>query len=414
MQEDPIVKAKQRLADRFWLLIARRYPLTDAWWRGRPHDTLFAPWSPAAFDTERDEWLRLVERAAALTGQDAEIDHWGRFARVMVQRLEARVFKHPAQPVRLANTVAYCSEMLYPGDSHRVALMVKDWLPTVSGVVLTSPWQQHQLQIEASRLKHWAGGIPNPDLRDATVAAIDEFVATCPRDDEADDADLWAWVHSAHVTLDTWRKRQQEADHEPVTLMSRPIRFQALWDGSPARPEHVVNAALTGWWLRPQKEGDVLITGSPPIPNSHILGIVLAAWRQRSGLSDLSWLLTPPPILAGGLAACTLSLEVSHPNWEAVLTRFLSRWQQQQRALAIAESRVWAAGHSPREVGQWLSRYVGSHAAQGAIPRFLTEPGFHILAWHVKTVLARSGVVWSTGPVMPYEVFVSPEGTAWS
>lgn len=411
--------AKARLEGSFWSLLERRHPVTRWWWSGDAASPpmLWPDWSQAGFLREAEEWRRLAKDT--VEWDDEEIGHWGQFARHTANRILAGSYADGAEPLRYANLVLTISGLLDPQAAfvQRDALLegLMTWLDGVKDVVAVSFWRKTRIEGEAARLKAQVKAIAVSDpLRQRVVAALNAYVERIQAGDEQEPI---PWAVSAHVSVDDWRDRRAAMTREPPILVAKPIPTARLLARNQRKApilQEVVVPGLTEWWLRPDSDKDVLYHGDAYNP-SIALGAVLALWRQQNRCQRLTWALSLPPLIEGGLMTVAELLDTVWSDWLPVKERYIAQWLQRRRAMAVADAWLWLEAGEPHTVLEWMSRFMPKAEATAVIPWMKAHPGYYVMTHRVFEVLVETGPsrdwdhwVFSHGPRVPSTAFLSP------
>ncbi len=414
-----------------WALLKQRHPLT--WWWWGPDRTasvaLFPEWSRAAFEREAADWRRLAQESVPI--QDPEVEHWGRFARWAATRILSRSYQDAAEPLRHANTALGVIELLDPSrELYPRAKLIDDlatWLSHIETVSARGVWRRIRMLAEASRLSAQLdgvnvpasadGGDHNANVERAKSAVEDYTKRTCEFQEEENDPIPWAI--SAHVVVESWREFRQRVTREKAIVVERPIPGASVLSpagaGFPAIQEVVV-PGLKQWWVRPEDGYDTIFRGDRQ-DSSLFLAVALAIWHQHSTKTPLTWALTQPPYIEGGLLLLAKDiLPTLWPQWSPVKTRVLAQWTQRRRALAAADAWLWLEGAHHDHATAWLSRFFSKSQAASVIPWMKSQPGYYVMAHHVHDVLSDAGPsddwnhkIFVMGPVMPKWLYVAPE-----
>ncbi|PSR32727.1 MAG: hypothetical protein C7B46_13295 [Sulfobacillus benefaciens] len=427
MANPPLNEFVRRLETNFWDLLARRYPLTRWRWDKETADlSLFPEWTRVAFQKEYAEWRSLIQETERL--EDPEAHHWGRFARIATMHIHSESFRHGAKPLRLANLTLTAVALLDP-EGHRfprdqLLSSFNEWLSNTTDVTASSTWRRVQIEAEATNLigkvEQWSrfdpgATEPGARLREMALTVIGDYLTRVKAADDGIDA--VPWLHSAHMSVEEWRERRKHLTQESPIPITRPMITAEILDRNqfPSVPiQEVVIPGHHPWWLQSQATSDTLFHGSRYLP-SITFALIFSLWRSRSTLRPLTWALTPPPILEGGLVTASAWLRELNPNWAPARTHYLAQWCQQRRALAIADAWLWGEGGRGSEVLSWLARYVGPMEALRLIPWMKENPGYYVLSLMVYEVMSKAEQkpnwqhpFWLDGPIMPYELFVAP------
>ena len=424
---------RDHLEAAFWAQIAARYPATCWWWSPTMDNLeLFPEWSAAAYEREASIWRQLAQQ----TDQPdyPEIEHWGRFARLVATRIQLGCFRDASEPLRHASTVMRVAQLLDPGEERypraRLLERMVSWLSGIVDVGARGFWIRTRLASEGSLLRQHLVAMPRPQAMESiqwtilidrvrsAIQAYQERVQGYSRDESSA-----PWMASAHGSVDDWRARRLAMMEEKPILVSRPMIRGDLLNGSDFKKRifrEIVVSGLRGWWVHPHEEGDQLIHGDSYDP-SISLGMLLILWRQKSRLKGLTWALTSPAVIEGGLMLLTRIAGETMANWAPVHTGFLDQWRQRRRAMAAVDAWLWLEGGDADEALGWLRRFVGKAEAVALIPWMKTHPGFYVMSQRVMEVLWQDagGVggeysVWTRGPLMPHALFVAPDQPAES
>ncbi len=424
-------EAKRRLEDSFWAHLAARYPLTRWWWGAESgtFGTLFPEWTAAAFEHEAAEWRRLAQDTVMLA--DMETSHWGRFARTVATRVQAGSFRDGAEPLRYANMALTVVNLLDPrAERHPRGELLESlagWLSQVSDVAAAGFWRRTRASAEASRMIHQVSRMPCPEgtvedawklLQENVVAMVKAYLkrlAQAPQEDE----EAIPWAVSAHVSVDVWRDRREEMSLEAPLVIKRPVPSEQILGVSlphAASVQDVVVPGLMQWWVRPTERGDVVFHGDSYDP-SVALATVLALWRNESPVTDLTWALSHPPFVEGGLITVCDLMHRLWPTWAPVQSGYLAQWLQRRRAMATADAWLWLEGGDPSEVYPWLARFMTKGESLALIPWMKSHPGYYVMSHRVFEVLSATAEsedwahwVFRHGPVVPDAVFLAPAG----
>lgn len=423
---DDILRKKRRLEESFWSLLLRRYPLTWWWWNSEREEklVLFPEWSSAAFEREAIDWRRLAQETVDVP--DEEVQHWGRFARWTATRILSGSYQDGADPLRHANTAMSLVQLLdplmerYPPEELLDGLA--GWLDEVSGVGSANFWRHVRTESESSHLLRQLA--PFDRLGDAglsarylrATAAVKHYVTSVLNHQDAQ-SEAIPWTASAHMFVETWRALRQAMSHEQPYVMGPP---SGVGDAVLAPSGHFVNfpelqevvvPGLKQWWVRPASDRDIIYHGArrdPSLP----LAVSLALWYQQSRKGRLTWALTHPPYVEGGLEALANLLPTLWPGWAPVQTGMLAQWAQRRRALAVVDAWLWLEAGDPPEALNWLARFVPRSEAVSVIPWIKSHPGYYVTAYRACEVLLRvkdssSWQHWmfNHGPVMPPDLF---------
>ncbi len=429
MPED-IKGIKRRLADNFWALLSRRHPLTRWWWSPGSEASLdlFPEWSPTEFEREAGDWRRLAQETVDI--DDEEIQHWGRFARWTAARLFSGSYQDAAEPLRHANNAISLVRLLDPlGHRYQLAEVLASlsgWLERVGGVGASGFWRRTRVQSEASRLlrqiSEWGGFQTGLGAGDASTweevdRAVRHYVSRVS-DNGWTDSESIPWATSAHVFVETWRTLRASMSQEKPIVIRRPLRARDAMashelERFPSLQEVVV-PGLSQWWFRPEGDKAAIFHGGSP-DSTLPLAVVLALWHQESGVSPLTWALTHPPHIEGGLQAVAEVVSRLWSPWPPVQVGLLSQWSQRRRSLAVVDAWLWLEAGDPREALNWLCRFVPKDDALATIPWMKSHPGYYVMAYRVSEVLSQAGPApdWSHwafqhGPTMPTSLFLSP------
>ncbi|MCY0900212.1 MAG: hypothetical protein OWU33_15050 [Firmicutes bacterium] len=422
---------KARLEEAFWQLLASRYPLTAWWWMDVPlsTDALFPDWSAAAIERETREWRRLAEETNAVA-KDPETVHWGRFARHVVTRLEQERIPYAAYVLRHANMVLAVAELLDPREEQcaRVHLLARlsEWLSTIEAV-MGGTWHTAWAEAEAMKLvrlihregpqscwvgKEWAF------TRDQTTRQVHYFLDRM-RDTREATREPSTWIPSAHVSVDAWRARRRHVTRETPLVITHPLDKQAVWlflaQWVPDL-RRVTVPGLKEWWVRPTTDASVFFHGDVVEDVALLLGAVWAAWYYQSRVKRLTWVLTPPPLIVGGLVATSRLAESAWVDSPLAVRPFFAKWRQTQEILAVADAWLWLEGEDPLLVFRWLQRFMSKEAARRWIPWLKCHPGYYVMADRVGALLtdeertdAGDAGMWRWGPIMPDSLYLAPK-----
>ncbi len=422
---------KARLEEAFWQLLASRYPLTAWWWTDvqLSTDALFPDWSAPAIERETREWRRLAEETSAVA-KDPETVHWGRYARHVVTRLEQERIPYAAYVLRHANLVLAVAELLDPREEQysRAHLLVQlsEWLSTIEAV-MGGAWHAAWAEAEALSLlrlidregpqscwvgKEWIL------TRDQTAQHVRHFLDRM-RDTREVTREPSTWIPSAHVSVDAWRMRRRQVTGEPPLVVTHPLDKQAVWPFL-ARwvPDlhDVMVPGLKEWWIKPTKDGAVLFHGDVVDGVAILLGAVWAFWYHQSRVKRLTWVLTPPPLIVGGLVATSRLAETAWVDSPLPVRSFLAKWRQTQQILAVADAWLWLEGEDPLLVFRWLARFMSREAARHWIPWLKCHPGYYVMVDRVGALLTdegrtgtRDADLWPRGPIMPDSLYLAPK-----
>ncbi|NMP21456.1 hypothetical protein [Sulfobacillus harzensis] len=410
---------KGRLEASFWSLLAHRYPLTHWWWNseGKPPASFWIEWSRTAFGREAEDWRRLAKDT--VERDEPEVVHWGRFARNTANRILAGSFADAAEPLRYANLVVTITELLDPQASlvNRDVLIqgMADWLGQVRDVAAANFWRRTRMMGEASRLKRQVKSLPVEETLISRVAdALQSYVEAAQ---SAAEQEPIPWAVSAHVSVEEWRDRREAMSLEAPIAVGKPIPTAHLLGRSEPRApqiQEVVVPGLAQWWLRPGDEADILFHGDLYDP-SVALGSVLSLWRRQNGSDRLSWALTQPPLLEGGLMAVADLVRGLWPDWLPAKERYISQWLQRRRAMAVADAWLWLEAGDADAVLAWMSRFLNKNEALAVIPWMKSHPGYYVMSHRVYDVLSETGPtrdwghwVFSHGPEVPAQAFMAP------
>ncbi len=423
-------ESKRRIEASFWSMLSRRHPLTWWWWNTGKNLRLplLPEWSRSAFEREAQEWRRLAQSTVGVP--DAEVQHWGRFARWIATRLLSGSFEAGAEPLGHANAVLRVTRLLDPlGERYRPKELLDSltsWILAISDVGAEHFWQMTRMTIEASQLLHQISPLEHDSDSDIITQhqklkeAINAYAARVsqPRGDPSDPI---AWVHSAHMFVNTWRALRDSISRESVLVVGPPITPDSILNPAdlPHFPaiQEVVVPGLTHWWLLPQSDRDVLYRGDgrqPSLP----LAVALALWYQESHLCRLTWALTFAPLIDGGLMVMANLLKTLWEDWPPVKSGMLAQWEQRHRALAMVDAWLWLEAGDPADALSWLSRFVPNTEAMDAIPWMKSHPGYYALAYRVREELLTNRIadwehpLFQNGPIMPPSLFLSP-AFAW-
>lgn len=409
---------KHRMAHAFWDLIRDRHPLTWWWWQGGGQDrlSLFPSWSPQAFREEAQQWRRLAQ---ATVGTDSdEVRHWGRYARWAASRLESGSYQDAGQPLEHANTVFEVWTVI--GDFEDSAWLLEEfssWIASIEGVGVVDAWSQNELDHQAGLLSRRIRRLKTVEPgQGRALDALQDFVDRVREKPVL--TEPLPWAVSGHVFVETWRDRRRAMTRELPLLLKRPQGHREVFDdGYPHFPRirDVVHEGVSGWWLRPRDEADMLYSGRQETDTLSV-GILLALWYQRCRHEKLTWALTPLAHLEGSLAALADVIPELWPTWPPAQTGRLAQWVQQRRALAVADAWLWLEGGAPAQVASWLKRYVGDPRALKAVAWMKTHPGYYVMADRVlgERRQAAGLVGWDhdlfvSGPIMPQQLYLAPE-----
>lgn len=417
---------KRRLEDSFWSHLAERYPLTRWWW-GPERDAsagLFPDWTRSAFEREAAEWRRLAKET--VDQEDAEIRHWGQFARVTANRILAGSWTDAAEPVRQANLALTVVGLLDPAGEQYPRLGVVEnlaaWLSQVQGVSAVGFWRRTRLAAESARLlRQLARWTPGGDAGQwqrtldnaaAMVKAYGQRAAAADADQET-----IPWAMSANVQVETWRERRETLGTQNPVIMSKPVPSERLLGRSQSHAaplQEVVVPGLSQWWVRPGPEGDILYHGDMYDP-SVSLGAMLALWRHESPQGNLTWALSQPPLLEGGLTMMATLLHTLWPDWPPIKNRYLGQWLQRRQAMAVADAWLWLEAGDPREVLAWMGKFLSQDEGVAVIPWMKCHPGYYVMSDRVWEVLDSlpdprdwSHWLFRSGPIVPDAVFSPP------
>ncbi|MCY0879518.1 MAG: hypothetical protein OWU84_11330 [Firmicutes bacterium] len=415
--------ARQQMELAFWQLLKSRHPVTYWWWTDDtpPTEDLFPSWTEEARDREIQEWRRLAGATSSV--DDKECVHWGRFARDAAARLGQNWPVNVAQPLRHANLVLTAAELLDPGEARhaRTELLARlaQWLTSLSSAAHDF-WAMAWAEAEGRRLSRLIER-PGPNhcwarpewhlARNQAQQALQAYLARWRAS-----ASAWRepmpWIPTAHVSVEAWREeRQRLKAARPLIGVPLPESRQSEPEGGLIAEERVV-PGLAQWWLKPGAQGAILFRGDLREP-ARSLGRVMAFWRQKSALSRLTWALTPPPIIVGGLMAASLRAEEERAFLDP---GHLAQWRQAARVLACADAWLWLEGAEPSDVFRWLKRFLSQSEAQHWVPWLRSHPGFYVMA-HRVAMVAREEMgaadgrpwLWENGPIMPPRLYTTPE-----
>lgn len=410
--------SKSHLEQKIWKHLQRRYPLTRWWWGEDGGGLeLFPEWSSSAFLHEADEWRQLAQEG--LDFDDQEVLHWGRFGRIVANRIHGGSFHDASEPLRQANLILAMVTMLdrdgalFPRRELLEKLSV--WLSQVKDVSAADVWRRARTDAEAARLAQSLNEWDTGELRQVSSASREALEGYMGRvRDVRDDEDRTPWMASAHPSVDRWRQRRIEMLKESPIVQDRILTAGDILDfrSEALDIQEVVIPGLETWWLRPQSSSDLVIHGDNR-DSSWAMAIVLAYWRKRSSFGPLTWALTLPPILEGGLMAAASFMGSVWPHWRPIQGRFFPRWLQRRRAMAMADAWLWLEDGEVNEVTAWLSRFLSKPEAIALIPWMKSHPGYYVMAGHVYNVLHDipdgENWLWSMGPMMPDAVFLPEE-----
>jgi len=415
--EDP--KARQGLGDRVWSILWQRHPSTAWWWSDSDSGRVpnfFPVWSAEAFAKEATDWRRFAQETT--TSGDGQVRHWGRFARWTATRLLAGSFRGAAEPLRHANAVLDAVQVLDPDhevvDVAQLASQMVDWLSAVRDVQAGDEWRQLRLRQEAIRLKSHVGRWLKDD---AVSVALDRYVERVTND-VSDDTDPLPWVTVAHVVVEEWRIWRETMTQEPPVVIHRPqydpggVRDVAQF--SFPTLHRVVRPDLTQWWMRPKSDEATIYVPSHRT-EALSLAVLLALWHQQSRQEAVTWALTQPPQVEGGLESLVGLIGQFWPSWAPVVSGFLAQWLQRRRALAVADAWLWLDRGDADEVVKWLGRFMDKSASWALIPWLKSNPGYYVMAHRTAQVLTQTGPTsWEhwmlkNGPVMPGALFLAPD-----
>lgn len=420
-------EAKDHVEEKFWSLLASRHPLT-CWWWGSPHPeklNLLPEWSAPAFVREAQEWRRLAQETVNVN--DDEVQHWGRYARWAAVRLSSGSYQDGADPLVLANALWHVVELLdatrefYPRD--KLLNSLSEWLNGIAGVTAADHWRKIRVQSESKRLLEQLRRVQPPvdgdlsmfmEKRQRTIEAVEQYVLRVIHADKMDGEPI-AWALSAQMFVDEWRAMRHHMSQEPLVTIEYPdlgphVLHPEL-EYAPAIQEVVV-PSMEQWWVRPASQQTLIYHGAHR-DLSLPLALILALWHQRSAMGPMTWALTPPPHVEGGLMALAHQLESLWPTWEPVKSRVLAQWNQRRRALAMVDAWLWLEDCDPDEALKWLCRFVPKPQAVVVIPWMKTHPGHYVLAHQVFTALSTveptpswNHWVFRKGPMMPPALFL--------
>lgn len=410
---------KGRLEASFWSLLSHRYPLTWWWWTGdaTPPTSLLPEWSRTAFAREADEWRRLAKDT--VDPDDDEVRHWGQFARETANRILAGSFSDAAEPLRFLNLALTIIALLDPRETlvPRQGLVEScaTWLDQVQDVTAASFWRKTRMQGEAVRLSR---SVQAWEVSEAAATRLTQAVdAYCERAKEREDQEPIPWAVSAHVSVDDWRRRRATVTQEAPIVVAKPVPTACLLaKGQPRAPalQEVVVPGLAQWWLRPGGDQDILFHGDTYDP-SVALGTVLALWRRENASGRLTWALSRPPLLEGGLMMVGELLFGLWPQWLPVRERYLAQWLQRRRVLAVADAWLWLEVGEAERVLEWMTRYMPRAEALAVIPWMKSHPGYYVMSQRVRDVLAETGPandwdhwVFTRGPEVPDSLYMAP------
>ncbi len=410
---------KARLEANFWSLVERRHPMTRWWWTGDPDPPamVWPDWSKASFLREAEEWRRLAKDT--VEWDDEEIGHWGQFARHTANRILAGSYADGAEPLRYANLVLTIIRLLDPqaGFVERDALLegLITWLDGVQDVVAVGFWRKTRVEGEAARLKSQVNGLQVPEaLRKRGTTAVNAYVERIQVGDEQEPI---PWAVSAHVSVDDWRDRRVAMTRETPMLVAKPIPTARLLARNQINApvlQEVVVPGLHEWWLRPGPNEDILYHGDAYNP-SIALGALLALWRQQNRCQRLTWALSLPPLVEGGLMTVADLVGTVWSDWLPVKERYIAQWLQRRRAMAVADAWLWLEAGDPHSVREWMSRFMPKTEATAVVPWMKAHPGYYVMAHRVFEVLAETGPshdwthwLFSHGPRVPSTAFLAP------
>lgn len=418
---------KARLEQSFWEQLEHRYPLTYWWWDAESgfDKGLFPEWSRPAFEQEAVQWRRLSQETMKFG--DDETVHWGRFARWVATRLSSGSFQDAAEPLRHANLVLTLvalldpTEQLYPRQPLLVSLT--EWLGNVSDVGVQGFWRRVRLHAEAARLEREVEILGQKSESHAQAQSAQEAITNYVQAAIAQTtgfAEPAPWATTAHVSVGSWRCMRQAMARQRPLVLDRPRNAGEVLspkDSQVPRLQEVIVPGLTQWWVRPGRDIDVLYHGDTQ-DVSLFVAVMLALWHQSSQVSRLTWALTHPPHIEGGLMTVMALLEDLWPNWEPVQSHQLAQRLQQRQALAIVDAWLWLEGADPMDALNWLSRFMPRDEAIAMIPWMKSQPGYYVMAHRAFEVLMDvdrrrnwEHRVFKNGPIMPEELFLSPGQT---
>lgn len=263
----------------------------------------------------------------------------------------------------------------------------------------------------AESLQGWAAG----EVGDALTTSLSKLDSS---DDPPPVPPFFAWVHSAHVDLEAWRADRRALQRQPLVTLTHSLTMQDVLAWPPDLPlgaEMVRRDELFGWWLGPGVDQRRLAYGAR-VGTGLGWGMLLAYWRHRAGLGDLTWVLTPPPILEGGVIALAGLFQSIGVDWPPVAAQWAELQRQRLDALANADCQIFAERREPEEVAVWLSRWTGLAWARQKVPWLMFHPGYYVLAkwsadyWFAMASDFEDHPLWTNGPILPYQLFVDPDG----
>ncbi len=377
-------KADVRAA--FVKLLVARYPVTMQWHGlGQPVAPALPEWTRPAFEKERRNWRDLSR--LTVNHPDPEVQHWGRFARVCLTRIEQGSWRAPSAPLREAMAAIMLGSMT-EGPTQREWLghlleYLPQWLKSVEPSRGAGEWERMQwrsYRVQFEQLVRTCVDDQHLAIETSAFApaldGLERSLQVEPLENRA-----VSWFSSGHVNSWEWHSRRlqylkpvlssvrwerdgdlstQNLAHRtaPWALPDEPVQFrevEALGTNSVAR-----NAGGPVIYYGPQAYGSVILSG------------LLLQWQRYAQCEPLSWVLTPPPLIESGMQM--LAAAALFPEQGAVAAWF-ENWRNWQDALALADAWMWLEGEDPGVVRNWLATIISPQDADRWILLLMTDPG---------------------------------------
>lgn len=410
-------KSKDVVRAAFVKMLSSRYTAAMAWNGFLPIEQLEWPeWSPQAFQRERQEWLALSEMT--VHSGDGEVRHWGRYARLAASRVQQQGWQSPQAPLRHARTQLWAARLLDPdnalGVTARTFAGLPEWIDRLNGQSGADSFVQAQTAGEAEYLAaladravkdHVGGEGFDPQAVRASLTRYQERV----RSAEWQGGDI-PWCATAHVDTWKWHQRRKafggieaarrQGPYQPIEAWVRDVA--AALGGSLPGDGILVPQLGSQSWVRLAPSAPAWYYG----PRSHgsvLLSSLLLWWRRQSPTEPLTWMLSAPPAIEGGIQMLG---EAFGPQAPAPVALWAQRHHELRRLLALGDAWLWLEGAGPEAVLRWLQPFLGPEGARRWVLRLKTDPGRIVAACELQeqqeAQYAGQGINWpgwSDGPV---------------
>ncbi|WP_053959515.1 hypothetical protein [Sulfobacillus thermosulfidooxidans] len=412
-----VTAKKDTIKQAFVKLLAERAPAAMIWHDLAPHHSFQWPeWSQNAFSKERKEWLALSQ--LTMTSDDAEVRHWGRFARLAANRIAQGAWQSPLAPWHTLRSAFFTLWLLdIQGQDiawERVCSHAADWLHSLTEQRGGDVFARAQLRGEADDFQRWLGMVAATQdgvgqVVASLAAAVDDYVAQIDQRDMCP-VDV-PWATSAHVNAWEWHNRRilyEIPGFTPVPVMS--IKWltehfpSAIFpaDTNERIPQYVLVPALDrSSWVRFTPEPTVFF--GPNAQGSIILSQLYLRWVQQYRYDRVSFVLTPSPIFESVLYVLVTYLP---EETSKALSLWKQRWRNLVDALALADAWMWLEGAEPKRAQEWLKSLLGDDRATAWVLRLKTDPSHflvvHDLAEHILEESKGMGYEWAgfaRGPI---------------